>query len=350
MVLFRRLWRRTLGPLFSNLGKIMDGEFVFEPDLFKNPANWKRATKLYSVYVNWILKFIDRFDSHHVFLFSGALSFSLFMCIIPMTLIMFFILGNFLSSVEFVGRINTFIDAVIPYESYAEFAKTMISGRIEELVEYRNVAGIVGSGALLFAASGFFASIRTVLHKVFDVPEQRNIIISKLFDFLLILIMIVVFFAVFLVIPALTIVQRVAMELPFLGILDSVFLKDTFTLAISFLLIFLLFYFFYRVVPSKKIRKVSLLVGALIAAGLWIMAKFAFGYYLDNIASFGQIYGTYSLLIVIAVWLYYTNIVFIVGAELARLYDENIAVKEKIKGSRWLDRLRNWLDDQNETK
>jgi uncharacterized BrkB/YihY/UPF0761 family membrane protein len=53
---------------------------------------------------------------------------------------------------------------------------------------------------------------------------------------------------------------------------------------------------------------------------------------------------------VIAVWLYYTNIVFIVGAELARLYDENIAVKEKIKGSRWMDRLRNWLDDQNETK
>jgi membrane protein len=350
MILFRRLWHKTLGPLFSNLGKIMDGVFVFEPDMFKNPSNWKRVTKLYTIYVNWILRFIERFDNHHVFLFSGALSFSLFMCIIPMTLIMFFILGNFLSSVEFVGRINTFIDAIIPYESYAEFAKTMISGRIEELVEYRNVAGIVGSGALMFAASGFFSSIRTVLHRVFDVPEQQNIIISKLFDFLLILIMIVVFFAVFLLIPALMVVQRIAMELPFLGLLDSVFLKDTFTMGVSFLLIFVLFYFFYRVVPSKKIRKVSLFVGALVASGLWVLAKFAFGYYIDNVASFGQIYGTYSLLIVIAFWIYYSNIVFIVGAELARLYDENVRVKEKIAGTRRLDRFRNWLDDQTDEK
>lgn len=350
MILFRKLWHKTLEPFFTALGKIIDGEFKFTRDMFKSDGTYNLTNRLYAVYCNWILRFIERFDQHHVFLFSGALSFSLFLCIIPITLIMFFILGNFLSSVEFVGRINTFIDALIPYQDYAEFAKTLIGGRIEELVEYRNVAGIIGFSALLFAASGFFSSIRTVLHTVFDVPEERNIIISKLFDFLLILLMIVIFFAIFLIIPMLVVVRKVAMEMPFLGLLDSVFLKDTFTIAVSFLSIFILFYFFYRIVPAKKIRKISLLLGALIASGLWILAKFAFGYYINNIASFGQIYGTYSLLIVIAFWIYYTNMVFIVGAELARLYDDNIEVKEKHSKHKALDKVMRWLDDQTSFK
>jgi membrane protein len=328
----------------------MDGIYVFKRESFKNEGTFNFVNKIYSVYVNWVLKFIVRFDDHHVFLFSGALSFSLFLCIIPMTLIMFFILGNFLSSVEFVGRINTFIDAIIPYASYAEFAKTLISGRIEELVEYRNVAGIIGSGALLFAASGFFSSIRTVLHRVFEVEEQKNIIISKLVDFLLILIMIVVFFAVFLIVPLLMVLQEIALKMPFLGLVDSVFLKETFTLVVSFLLIFIIFYFFYRIVPSKKIRKGSLLVGAGIAAILWIMAKFAFGYYISNIASFGQIYGTYSLLIVIAFWIYYSNMVMIVGAEIARLYDDNVKHRNRKSKFSFVNWISNWLNDKNNGK
>jgi len=350
MKLFRNLWQEKVKPFFKIFVLIFDGVFVFEPEMFKKKSTYNRVNGLYKVYVEWILRFIDRFDQHHVFLFSGALAFSLFLCIIPITLIMFFILGNFLTSVEFVGRINTFIDALIPYQSYAEFAKTMIGGRIEELVEYKNVAGIIGFSALLFAASGFFSSIRTVLHNVFDVPEQKNIIISKLVDFLLILVMIVLFFAIFLILPALMVLQRIAMEMPFLGLLDSVLLKETFTVAVSFLSIFILFYFFYRIVPSKKIRKVSLFVGAMTAAGLWILAKFAFGYYIDNLASFGQIYGTYSLLIVIAFWIYYTNMVFIVGAELARLYDENVKVKQKRSKFIAINTMLRWLDDQTINK
>ncbi|KAA0264169.1 MAG: hypothetical protein EDM75_04875, partial [Chlorobiota bacterium] len=125
MILFRKLWRKTLSPLFTTLGKLIDGEFVFGPEMFRSRKAYVITDKIYRIYCIWILRFIERFDEHHIFLFSGALSFSLFLCIIPITLIMFFILGNFLSSVEFVGRINTFIDALIPYQDYAEFAKTL---------------------------------------------------------------------------------------------------------------------------------------------------------------------------------------------------------------------------------
>jgi membrane protein len=68
----------------------------------------------------------DRTDRHHLFLFSGGLAFSLFVCIIPMILIIFWLLGKFLNSVEVELQINTLIDTVIPYKEYANFAKDII--------------------------------------------------------------------------------------------------------------------------------------------------------------------------------------------------------------------------------
>ena len=171
MVPLKRIWAKNIGPFFTAIDNILDGIFVFERSMFKSEKKFKRVSAVYSFYKRWILKFIERIGDHHLFLNAGGLAFSLFLCIIPLTLIMFFFLGNFLSSTEFVGRINTFIDTLIPYEDYAAFAKELIGGRINELVEYRNVAGIIGFSALLFAASGFIASIRTVLHLVFDVCD-----------------------------------------------------------------------------------------------------------------------------------------------------------------------------------
>ena len=58
-----------------------------------------------------------------MFLFSGGLAFSLFVCIIPFTLIIFWLLGKFLNSMEVESQIITLIETVIPYEDYAHFVE-----------------------------------------------------------------------------------------------------------------------------------------------------------------------------------------------------------------------------------
>ncbi len=139
-------------------------------------------TKLYSLFRkvrfylhlvpawHWFVRFVkhyfgglyDRTDRHHLFLLSGGLAFSLFVCIIPIVLIIFWLLGKFLNSVEVELQINTIIDTVIPYGTYANFVKDVIFERVEEVVKYRNIAGWVGIIGLFFAASGFASSLRTV--------------------------------------------------------------------------------------------------------------------------------------------------------------------------------------------
>ncbi len=120
--------------------------------LYHLRPHWQSAVKFLKHYFGGLY---DRIDRHNVFLLSGGLAFSLFTCIIPLILIMFWILGNFLSSEEMELQIITLINTLIPYSDYADFVKEIIFTRVEEVIELKNVAGIVGFSGLFFAASGF---------------------------------------------------------------------------------------------------------------------------------------------------------------------------------------------------
>lgn len=269
-----------------------------------------------------------RFDTHHIFLFSGGLAFSLFTCIIPLILIVFWILGNFLSSEEMELQIITFINTVIPYSEYADFVKQIIFSRVEEVIELKNVAGILGFVGLFFAASGFFSSMRTVLNKINGTDIDVNIFIGKLRDFLVILVAILLFFASILALPLLELFKSIAESTPYLQFFNHPIFQQLFTILVSIFIMLVLMYLFYSFIPTSKIKHRSALVGALWASLMWVGMKVLFGYYLANFQTWGRIYGAYALVIVIAFWIYYTAIVFIIGGEIGKLFDERLIMKE----------------------
>jgi len=271
----------------------------------------------------------DRTDRHHLFLFSGGLAFSLFVCIIPMTLIIFWLLGKFLNSVEVEMQINTLIDTVIPYSEYANFAKDVIFDRVQEVVEYRNIAGWVGIIGLFFAASGFASSLRTVLNRVYGRDLDINIFLGKLRDFLVIIITVLVFLVLILILPMLDFFVSFAQTTPYLQIFNKPIFERVFTASFSFFMMFLIFAALYKFMPVVKIHKRSVAIGAMWASIFWVTAKVLFGIYLSKFTTFSRIYGAYALGIVVAFWIYYSSAVFILGAEIAKLFDERL--NERIK-------------------
>jgi membrane protein len=292
---------------------------------------------------HWFIKFFvhyfgglyDRTDRHHLFLLSGGLAFSLFVCILPMTLIIFWLLGKFLNSTEVELQIVTLIDTVIPYDTYAQFVKEIIFDRVKEVVEYRNIAGWVGIIGLFFAASGFASSLRTVLNKVYGTDIDINIFLGKLRDFLVIIIIVLVFLALILVLPILDFLISFAQTTPYLQVFNQPIFHRFFTASFSFFVMFIIFAVLYKFMPTENIRKRSVLLGAMWASIFWVAAKILFGMYLSSFTTFSRIYGAYALGIVVAFWIYYTAAVFILGAEIGKLFDERISLKisEKAKFS-----------------
>ncbi len=273
----------------------------------------------------------DRTDRHHLFLLSGGIAFSLFVCIVPMVLIIFWLLGKFLNSVEVELQINNLIDTVIPYATYAQFVKEIIFQRVQEVVEYRNIAGWIGIVGLFFAASGFASSLRTVLNKINGTDIDINIFLGKLRDFLVIIVIVLVFLALILTLPILDLLISFAQSTPYLQVFNQPIFHKVFTSSFSFFVMFFIFVVLYKFMPTEKIRKRSVALGALWASLFWVGAKILFGMYLSHFTTFSRIYGAYALGIVVAFWIYYTSAVFILGAEIGKLFDERITAKIKKK-------------------
>lgn len=264
----------------------------------------------------------NRMDQHHIFLLGGGLAFSLFVCIVPFVLIIFSVLGSVLDSTYMQYQVNLLIETIIPYYQYAEFVKKIIFARITEVIQYKTIAGIIGGFGLLFAASGLFSSMRTILNAIFGMKTEESVLIAKLKDFALVLLVILVFFATTILMPLFNVVRQAADEIYSTPLLKTGIVEDIIISIISISLIFILFSILYFVVPKKKIGRKAVFVGAFWAALLWEIAKQLFGFYINNFAVFGKIYGAYALVVVVAFWIFYASIVFIIGAEIGKLFDE----------------------------
>ena len=69
-------------------------------------------------------------------------------------------------------------------------------------------------------------------------------------------------------------------------------------------------------------NKKVVFISAFWAALLWELAKKLFGFYIFHFASLNKIYGAYVFVIIAAFWIYYSSIIFIIGAEIGQLFRE----------------------------
>lgn len=270
----------------------------------------------------------NRMDHHHLFLSGGGIAFSLFASIIPLTLIMFSILGNLLDSATVEEQLTTILNTIIPYPEYAKKMHAIIMSRVPEVIEYKTLAGYIGAGGLIFISSGLFSSLRTILNSIFHFTEDKHLLIGKLRDLGMVLLLIVFLLLSMLVFPAINILSSFALESEILRFFQLTPLVDWLLSIGSLLIILLMFYVFYKLIPYAKLGKRVPFVAALTATIFWEIARQLFGYYITNIATLDRIYGTYALIVIVAFWIYYSSILFLIGAEIGQLYRERRSEKE----------------------
>lgn len=273
----------------------------------------------------------NRTDEHHIFLYGGGIAFSLFTCIIPFVLIIFWLLGSIIGTADVKTQLDNAIYTIIPYPSYAEYVRKIVYARLQELMEYRDAAGLIGLIGLFFTASGLFSSLRTVLNHVFLVKTEKHAIIAKLRDFGMIFLLMSFFMVGAIILPIFEVIKSSALSLSMFNYLGIGLVEDILISVVSFLLIFTMFFIFYDFIPYENFDKKVPAVSALWAAALWEVARRVFGFYIAHIASLNKLYGAYVFIIVVAFWIYYTSILLILGAEIGQLYRERL---EKIPPER----------------
>jgi membrane protein len=90
-------------------------------------------------------------------------------------------------------------------------------------------------------------------------------------------------------------------------------------LLISFLFITALFAMIYKFLPDVQIRWRDVWIGAALTSLLFSIGEFLIGFYLGH-SSVTSSYGAAGSLITILLWVYYSSLIFFLGAEFTQVY------------------------------
>lgn len=276
-----------------------------------------------------------RLDEHHLFLGAAGIAFSLLISIIPIILLTFSILGHIISPDSVEQQITTLINTIIPYPEPAAYTKDFIMKRIPGVIQYKTLTAYLGSFGLLFTATWLFSSIRTVLNRIYGVTKHKSAWIGLLRDFGMVLLLIFLVLISNFILPVLNFLIGLADQIEFLTAFRLSEFQDVILSVISVLIVFFLFFVFYYLIPYENLGKKVTLLGAIWATVLWKVAAVLFGYYVNHFLKFSKMYGAFILIAVVAFWLFYSSILFVIGAEIGQLYRErnqNRNVESKSKG------------------
>ena len=75
-----------------------------------------------------------------------------------------------------------------------------------------------------------------------------------------------------------------------------------------------MFYLGYRYMPYRRVGVGPALAGGIVAAILWEIAKQLFRLYIRQVGVYDQIYGPFAALVAFIMFVYYSAVVFVVGA------------------------------------
>lgn len=262
---------------------------------------------------------MEKCDDDEVFFLAGGIAFNLMLAIFPLVLlgigIAGFVLPSFGDPTRFVVGLLT---DNLPQGAEGEITQ-LVESLVQSLLDGRTGFTIAGSIFLLWMATRLAASLRVGLRETFDIGAKRNPLHGKLFDVAAVMIGIVLL--TLNLTATVLITATVDYGVSFFGIQGSALsVMDRFLgYGISFLSIWTLLFLLYRYVPYRPIPFRTAVVAASFAAVSHESLKFAFSWYVTDVANFRTTLGNLATVGVFFFWIYYESLVFILGGEVAQV-------------------------------
>lgn len=189
----------------------------------------------------------------------------------------------------------------------------------------RGLKAVLGVGALILGATGAFLQLQGALNRAWEVEPDPNAGGIKNFVFKRLLSLGMVLGIAFLLLVSLALSAMVSAVGGFAGRLipglsePILFLFDT---LITFVVITGLFGTIFKVLPDARIAWKDVWVGAVATALLFTIGKFALGFYLGR-SNPGEAFGAAGSLALVLVWIYYSSMIVLFGAEFTQQWAVN---------------------------
>jgi membrane protein len=252
-----------------------------------------------------------RFRRDEGFLMAAALSFAAELCLAPLTLMLFALAGYLMESDKIADHL--FDAAALLLPAYGRELGEFFSF----LVRTRAVVGLVGVLSWMIFASQFFSLMRTVLNRIFRAPARRGIVHGFVVDLLMVVaigaLAILVSIAIFAVVTLGDVVTRMVPGTP----TPSAGFRRLVSLSVVYLTGVGLLFLVLRALPNIRVPARAATIATLAVTIAWEGARWIFSAYVVTFGTYGNLYGSLGAGVAALVWIYYSMVIFVLGAELA---------------------------------
>jgi membrane protein len=250
---------------------------------------------------------------------ASSMAFAAMLALIPAMFLLTSLVGMAIgSSQEAFGKVQELAQQVIPTYS------PEIMKEVRFIAQHKRTFGALNFLLFLFFVTPLVSDIRSALGAVFRTKPTRHFLLEKLVDLGITIVFLLGIAAVALGGVVLTLAER-AMRIPELpGCLGDL---------VQFLFIAGAMTVLYAVF-ARSVRFWHLALGGLAAAGLWFVMRPLFHLILAFNPGYGFAFGSFKSLFVVIIWIYYSLVVFLIGAEIAAATGrrETVFIRRLIEG------------------
>jgi len=252
---------------------------------------------------------------------SAALAYYTVFSLAPMLLVIITISSVVFGREAIEGRIYGQIKSFVGSDAAIQIQQLIKNATISGSVSFASVISVI---VLIFSATGVFAEIQSSINTIWRLKAKPRksgilkILKTRLLSFSMVVTLGFILM-VSLIVNALLdgLIDRLLQLFP--GV--TVYVTYSVNIIFTFIVTSLLFGIIFKVLPDAKIKWHDVRMGAFVTALLFMVGRFAIGYYLGH-SNISSTYGAAGSLVVLLLWVYYSAIILYFGAAFTKVYSQ----------------------------
>jgi membrane protein len=268
-----------------------------------------------------------RFNDDKCWNSAIIVSYFAFLCAVPVVSLFVYITTKIVGTSELALRsLNIFSKEFFAKLDPSFFDKLQsVSQNIKNLGWF----GLIGS---LVSASFLFSNLIYSINMIFRAKYQKSFLYNRLIEYSIMFAMGIILLISLAITAIWTALHRAVQESTFVAAHlnpNTVALVDNFLIQyiVPLALTFLVFFTLYKFIPEVKVYTWPAALAALISAVLWEAFKRIFAFYVANFSAIGivlskLVQGTLTSIIFFLLWISFSLVILLWGAELAAVLNE----------------------------
>lgn len=287
-------------------------------------------------------------NEDHVMAFAGNLTYRIFFALFPFFVFLLSLLGIF-GAENLVNTLIRNLSGVMP-ASATQLIKTQLLSIARSRASGAFTFGAIVSVLLaLWGVSGAFRSVMEAMNVMYEVEENRpfwKVYGISIFISLAVIVLLVVSLGI--VVFGASVGGGLAGVVGLSGVFRTVWAVIQWPILAGFVLFAFALVYYYAPAVTQRWRWIS--PGAVVALLFWVGFSLLFSVYVSTFGSYNATYGSFAGIIILLLYIYYSTVILLVGAELNQVIEERIP-EGKDEGEREpTDELRSEADNPKEEK